>query len=265
MVQHVHSPTYRCGNTLDLVVTFADRAPDTVTVQLPGIISDHALVTCQLSVSSDQPPLSERLVRGWRRVNRDRLRHALETSQLCAGLSTDTDVDELFTTHNTVLQDIADQLAPSIVRRRRPGRPTPWFDADCRAHRCECRRLERRYRRTQKPDDRWRWVDATRRRFRLYRSKRELQCWADRLMQCGRSSPLIWRSLSSVLRRDHEVTTSTCHTAEGFAMFFTKKIQNIRSSTAGLLPPQVSSRTTSSLASFEPCTEGKGKGKHRFV
>jgi len=49
MVQHVNSPTHRCGNTLHLVVTFADRPPTTVIVQPPGAIADHSLVVSQLT------------------------------------------------------------------------------------------------------------------------------------------------------------------------------------------------------------------------
>ena len=61
MVQHVHSPTHRTGSTLDLVVTFADRVTESVAVQPPGAISDHALVTCSLSVGADLPVPTERL------------------------------------------------------------------------------------------------------------------------------------------------------------------------------------------------------------
>jgi len=75
MVQHVNSPTHRCRNTLDLVVTFAD--------QPPGAIADHSLVVSQLPVKIDSPSLTERLVQGWRRVDRDQLREALQSSQLC--------------------------------------------------------------------------------------------------------------------------------------------------------------------------------------
>jgi len=36
MVQHVDATTHRCGNTLGLVVTFADCPPDSITVQSAG-------------------------------------------------------------------------------------------------------------------------------------------------------------------------------------------------------------------------------------
>ena len=71
MVQHVRGPTHRSGNTLDLVITFADRPPNDVRVDPPGAISDYALVVTSIPVSVDSLPLSERLVRGWRRVDRD--------------------------------------------------------------------------------------------------------------------------------------------------------------------------------------------------
>jgi len=72
----------------------------------------------------------------------------------CSLLEPDADVDQLFDTYSSVLRDIAHQLAPSHVIRRCPGRPTPWFDSKCRAERRHCRRLERRYRRTCRQDDR---------------------------------------------------------------------------------------------------------------
>ena len=59
------------------------------------------------------------------------------------------------------------------VPRCRPGRPTPWIDAEYGAVRRDCRRLERLYRRSGRPDARLAWVQATRHRFRIYREKEE--------------------------------------------------------------------------------------------
>ncbi|MCP4509242.1 MAG: reverse transcriptase family protein [Fuerstiella sp.] len=44
---------------------------------------------------------------------------------------------------------------------------------------------------------------------------------------------------------------------EGFAAYYTKTIDDIRLKTAGLLSPQVSSRSTSSLVDFEPFTDAE--------
>jgi len=254
MVQHVDRPTHRCGNMLDLVMTPADRPLSAVTVQPPGLIADHSLVISQLPVKIDLTSPSERLVRSWRCVDRDELRRLLEVSPLCAPVPADVDVDELFDTYNSVLLHIADQLAPHRVIRRRPGRPTPWFDAECRVQRRHCRRLERRYRRTNRADDRRSWVDATRRRFALYRTKKE-QYWTNRLQQCARSPPQLWRSMNSLFDRRRDVSGSTSHTAEGFVVFFKKKIHDIRAATADTQPPPTCSQSPASLTEFMSCTE----------
>ena len=124
-----------------------------------------------------------------------------------------------------------------------------------------CWRRERRYRRTRRAEDRRLWVDAARRRLCLNRAKYE-EYWVGRLNQCGRSSSLLWRSLSPLLGRDRDVAGNTDHTADSFAEFFDKKVRDVRSATAGLPPPPISRTASSSLASFRPCTQTE---VHRII
>ena len=56
--------------------------------------------------------------------------------------------------------------------------------------------------------------------------------------------------------RQHDVTGSTSRSADDFAAFFAKKIDDIRNDTAGL-PPPVISRAPSSLTSFHQYTEAE--------
>ena len=113
-------------------------------------------------------------MRGGRRVNRAELRRVLEDSEICRPPPHGADVDQLFT-YDTVLRDVADHLAPLHSVRRQRGRLSPWFDAEYRSARGDCRRLERRYRQTRSLADRWLWVtvEATRRRFNLHRRKKD--------------------------------------------------------------------------------------------
>ena len=145
MVQHVSGSTHRCGNTLDLIMKFADCQLDAVTVDPAGIVSDHVLVVCRLTAMNTTPRTAERLVRGWWRVERREIRHLLTASRLCQPVPDDADVEQLFASYDAVLRDIADKLAPMHTIRRGPGWPTPWFDDECRAESHNCWRLERRY------------------------------------------------------------------------------------------------------------------------
>ena len=124
-------------------MTFAECEVDAIFVDPRGIISDHSLVICRLPVVLSTSLAAERLVRGWHRVDRGELRRELEN--LCRHSSADTSADELFATYEAVPRDIADRLAKPRTVRCRPGGLAPWFDADCRATRCDCRRLERIY------------------------------------------------------------------------------------------------------------------------
>ena len=70
---------------------------------------------------------------------------------------------------------------------------------------------------------------------------------------CHTSSQL-WRSLSTLLDRNRDVANATGHSADGFAAFFSRKIDDIRAATADVPPPSVVAQAASSLPSFRPCT-----------
>ena len=128
-------------------MTFADYRLHEVCVDPFDIYSDHSLVTCRLPIVVGQAAAAERLVRGWRRVDRYVLRTALADSPLCRTVADDADVDELFSQYDDVLRDIAERLAPLHAICRPAARFAPWFDASCRNAWRQCRRLERRSRR----------------------------------------------------------------------------------------------------------------------
>lgn len=173
---------------------------------------------------------------------------------LCRPAPDDANVDELFSAYDSVLRDIADRFAPAHTVRRRADRRDPWFDADCRKARSECRRYERRYRKSGSATDRRQWVDTTRGRFQLYRRKKETY-WMNRVAQEGRSSAGLWKNLSTIIGKDRNVTGATGHSADGFASFFKRKVDDIRADTAAASPPVISNSATSSLSSFRPVTD----------
>jgi len=191
MVQHVSGSTHRCGNTLDLVMTFANCQLNAVTVDPVGIVSDHALVVCRLTATNTAPTTAERLVRGWRRVDRSEIRHLLTARRLCQPVPGDADVEQLIASYDAVLRDIADKLVPVHTVRRHRARPADAVVRRRMPERRNCRRLERRYRLTRRAQDRRLWVYAARRRLRLNRAKYE-EYWVGRLNQCSCSSSLLW-------------------------------------------------------------------------
>ena len=109
---------------------------------------------------------------------------------------------------------------------------------------------------TRTTDDCRRSVDAARRRSCLYHVKKE-SFWLDHLSRQGYLSSALWRSLSSMLGRDRDMSGTTGHTADWFVAFFRRKVDDddIRASTAGQLSPSVHDSAHSTLSSFRSWTE----------
>src|SRR5664279_4624325 len=61
--------------------------------------------------------------------------------------------------------------------------------------------------------------------------------------------------MSPLLGRGRDVNGATSHTADGFAAFFARKIESVRSDTAGLSPPPTIDSATSSFTSFRSCSQ----------
>jgi len=214
-------------------MTFADCKPEGISVDLPCILSDHSLVVCLLPVAVDPAPSIERLVRAWRQVDCDNLRRVLEDIVLCQPVPDDANVDELFSTYDSVLRDIADRFAPSHAIRRRADRRAPWFNTECIQHAASVAAVNGATDGlAASSTDRRQWVDATRRRFQLYRSKKEAY-WTSRVVQDGRFPAHLWRSLSAILDKYRDVTGATGHSAE-------------------VLPPSSAARSTTSGPTLQP-------------
>ena len=65
----------------------------------------------------------------------------------------------------------------------------------------------------------------------LYRCKKETY-WMNRVAQEGRSSAGLWKNLSTIIGKGRNVTGATGHSADGFAPFFKRKVDDIRADTA---------------------------------
>lgn len=254
--QVVSQPTHKRGNTLDLVVTRPDARPSCCTVDPPDVISDHSLVVCQFPSIPFAARLEEYTYRPWKRIDRDAFNRSLMSSPLCA--SEDElrrlSAAELFDIYDGTLRRIADHHAPASTIVRRPRRLSPWFDGDCRRSRRVTRRLERRYRWTKNSYDRAAWVAQMRSMHALYNEK-ENTYWTSRINSCAGDSKKLWRSLTSILRRDKQSSMPIPSlTAEKLSQFFVDKISAVRTATENSDPPVFSVHAGQQFTSFKECT-----------
>ncbi len=239
-----HGPTHRAGGTLDIV---AARSPVSVTL-IDADIADHKLL--QWPVALDKPivqtfPVYRRL---WRHLDLVAFRSALYESALCQPQSWPTDVDAASTMYDDIIEQLLDDMLPvtQITRRQRPT--DPWFDADCRA----AKRLTRRLERAASAANR-RAVDSTSSEVqaaftlaqtawlaqrRVYRSLRHQKCskfWSKEFTSVT-SPHQIWSTVDRLLGRGRRPCTDV--NANVLSRFFASKVDRVRATTSGSVPPR---------------------------
>ena len=253
LVQHVDQPTHTHGGILDVVITRSDCLINSLMVDPPSI-SDHGPVSCVLPFTLPGPPVFiTRLVRGWGKLDREQFRAALSSSSLCQDdvFYDGMDAASLFQLYEDTLRDQLDLLVPSHSVKSRSNLASPWFDEACRSMKRDVRRLERRYRRSREAADRLAWVNAIREKHYFFKTK-ENQYWERTITEQKSDSKKLWRTVSTVLGKPSNTSSSPPFTPSEFLSFLSSKVEDIRSATSGS-PPPVFTPADCDLNSFDIC------------
>jgi len=116
---------------------------------------------------------------------------------------------------------------------------------------------ERRYRRTLSPRYRLAWIRQIREMHSLFETKENRPTyWTNHIKSNYDDPKKLWRSMSSVLRRDGATTVppSLDVTAARLSQFFTDKVDGVRAATENAPPPSFSMYSGTQLISFEDVT-----------
>lgn len=144
LVQHVHVPTHKSGNTLDLIVT---RANDELLLSNPVadyMISDHMFVCTDVNIP--RPPLMESNITFRKLGNIDHDDFSADLKRVVNSLMCMDDVNQLAIDYNIQLRHVLDTHAP-IRTKTIVARPcVPWFDHELKALKANRRKAEHRYR-----------------------------------------------------------------------------------------------------------------------
>ena len=250
-------PTHNLGGRLDIVAVGSYQSDTAPAVDVLDVgLSDHHLLTWTMSATRTPPIYTSVTRRSWSRVNMDDLQSAISSSALSSSSSweTVTDVDSLAALYDSELQVIADQFAPvrTVTVRRRSS--DVWFDDECRTSKKACRLAERRARQHPTAPNIEEWRACRRVYYRLLRSTKEAFWRQHAEADMGRPRDL-WSTFNKVLGQQRAPAGQTVITADEFQLFFDKKVQTIRSSTAAAPPPSFTeSPVDDRLTTFGPVT-----------
>lgn len=144
LVQHVSSPTHTQGHLLDLIITkpdvFDGSLIDTsVSFALP---SDHALVTCSLSIPRPKPVRIQVNHRKLRDIDLKLHCKDIKVAFSCERLVNLSDQVDYY---NTTLQHLLDKHAPQRLRSVTLRPHAPWFNEEIKLAKQDRRRCERKW------------------------------------------------------------------------------------------------------------------------
>jgi len=157
----VCKPTHVGGNLLDVIATPDSDASLVSHVSTRSVcFSDYSVVSCRLNSSWSALTTVSYQFRHLRRVDRRAFSEDIVASPLYVFTPT-TRVDDCVNLFQREMQQLVDLHAPLQTRCRRVGKnECRWLSDEARAAKRRCRRLERRYRRTQAAGDRQAYTAA---------------------------------------------------------------------------------------------------------
>ena len=110
LIQHVETPTYISGHTIDLIITRNNQDLAIDTLYTDHFLSDHCFILCNLDHPA--PPLTTRTsyTRSCKHFNHDNFQKDLQI--VCARLLEIHDLDELVHGYNNDLKSCLEKHAP---------------------------------------------------------------------------------------------------------------------------------------------------------
>lgn len=251
LTQHVRDRTHRSGHTLDVIITRASEADlvQQVRVIPPDVISDHAIIHCQLQVT--RPPPKRKVIR-YRRVKSidigklsDDFRRAMPAN------FNHMDVSAMVDNYNSILLSLLDKHAPvkeKVVTERTNGLFGHNF-AIQQAKR-EHRRLERRWRHDKNEINRQLYVQKCKQIVKLT-TQQQSDYYNEKIKECASDQKALFSIINKLTRPQSKSAfpERDCNRdlAEEFSDYFAEKVGKIRDSIGSEeIPPPVPCSTAAS-------------------
>ena len=129
----INEPTHFHGGTLDHLYTRSDDSVLNLSVDPPGILSDHSFINWRQPDMHSCTAAIRKTVRSWKRVDRDLFRRALLESRLCGDIPDSLDSETLFDMYDNELRLLSDFFAPEkTIKITERQKIAVWYDEESR-------------------------------------------------------------------------------------------------------------------------------------
>lgn len=235
LCQHVHCPTHRSENTLDHILTCnSSKTELDLTEPIDDLIlSDHSIISVQLSLVKDDILRKTTTYRPISKVNPENVRNGL-LSIVSSLMENGTDpLESVVSQLNSDLTKLLDKLAPYKTKRLAVRTKHDWFSDEMSDLKREKRRLEKQWQ-NSKTQENWTLYKHCRNRYSMSLHEAKVQCYSSAVANCGKDARRLFNTVSGLLgvNKHCNPLPDSCNNttlANDFADFFHKKICKIRS------------------------------------
>ena len=249
LVQHVSGSTHNRGHTLDLVFTLGLTIN---SLSLIDLVSDHKCILFDSYIQATAPDL--------KRTVCSRIFNNQSASNFASIFSDlydfqPSNVNDLVNNFNNLCSFALDAIAPFTTRTVAATKSSPWINDAILSCKRECRRAERRWKKTKLNVHLQYMKDLL--HLLNQKTKDARSAYFSNLITANKHNPRALFSTINQLVQPAPVTISATSTedCELYLSFFVNKIKNIRSK---ILPPSAisvpPSRITNLLTHFAPIT-----------
>jgi hypothetical protein len=251
LTQLVTQPTHQQGHILDVVISSNKVIdPENITANpLDASIfptCDHFPITfnvlsCLNGSRNEKKTISFRNLRS---IDSKNFKKDLVTSLSdinCNGFA----FDEIITTYNNKCNQVLDEHAPVLVKQITDRKSAPWFDGEYKCLRSQRRKAERKWKKSELPEDREHYVELRNQCTNLA-DKKKHACFKREFEKYDYSPKSLYKFANSFMDKEKTLTLppseSLKETVDNFNNFFQDKITRIRNN----FPPRNSNSSESS-------------------
>ncbi len=224
--QHVVGATHKDGHCLDLVISHEGDSLVQRCNLTENLYSDHRVVQCKIDRSKPIQQKIESKSRNYREMDNEAFK-----SDLVKAFETfpyDGSASYQVMVYNQTVLDVLDNHCPVTTRTHTFKPHPPWYTRDVHLARRERRKLERRWRKTQDPNDRRAYLDQVHSLDKIIRSEKSVY-YKDKLSSADNKT--IFKTMNTLLNKSMPSLPSGLpmkDLSNNFSKYFTDKIVKIR-------------------------------------
>ena len=257
LTQIIGKPTHRAGHTLDVVI-LQNTDIDSTEFEVNIIcLSDHFLLRFSTTLKASKTLYKDLTYRGISKIDMNNFRNDVNRTLTNASLH-NKNVGEYVNKYNQELSTFMNKYAPLITKKVKIVENAPWFDDEYRHLRKRRLNAEKKFKRSNNPEDKNQFI-ALRKATTTLACRKKQQFYLSTVKEAINKPRSVFGVVSQLMGANKESALPTARSdvalASNFQSYFREKILKIRESFTQSDNAILEPSTPAIMSVFEPASE----------